>query len=132
LLRALVLAVRRGVDVRVVVPRRSNHLTADLAGASSLRALAREGGDVRMYAPEMLHAKVVLIDDDLAITGSANFDMRSLFLDYELALVVSSPSVTEQLEAWFRALLERTTELAPPTRTRALLEPVARLLGPLE
>jgi cardiolipin synthase A/B len=130
--RALVLAVRRGVDVRVVVPRRSNHLTADLAGASYLRALAREGGRVRCYAPEMLHAKLVLIDADLAIVGSANFDMRSLFLDYEIALVVRSPAVGADLDIWFRALLEPCTELAPATRIRAWLEPIARLLAPLE
>jgi cardiolipin synthase A/B len=129
--RALVLAVRRGVDVRVVVPRRSNHLTADLAGAPYLRAFAREGGGVRCYA-EMVHAKLVLIDDDVAILGSANVDMRSLFLDYELSLVVTSPELTGELDAWFRELLERTGELEPATRTRALLEPVARLLAPLE
>jgi cardiolipin synthase A/B len=132
LMRALVLAVRRGVDVRVVVPRRSNHLTADLAGASYLRSLASEGGSVRCYGPEMLHAKLVLIDDDPAILGSANLDMRSLFLDYEIALVVSSPEVTARLDAWFLTLLSHCGELEPPTRRRALLEPLARLLAPLE
>jgi cardiolipin synthase A/B len=130
--RALVLAVRRGVDVQVVVPRRSNHFTADLAGASYLRSLLAEGGSVRCYAPEMLHAKLVLIDDDPAILGSANLDMRSLFLDYELALVVSSPAVTGELDAWFRSLLPACRDLEPTTRTRALVEPIARLLAPLE
>jgi cardiolipin synthase len=129
--RALVLAVRRGVDVRVVVPRRSNHLTADLAGAPYLRALGREGGDVRCYT-EMLHAKLVLIDDELSVVGSANVDMRSLFLDYELSLVTTSSELTRELDTWFRSLLERTVELAPASRTRALLEPIARLLAPLE
>jgi len=87
--------------VRVVVPRRSNHLTADLAGASYLRELVREGGSVRCYTPEMLHAKLVLIDDDVAILGSANMDMRSLFLDYEMALVVTSLGTVAELEKWF-------------------------------
>jgi hypothetical protein len=59
LLRALILSIRRGVDLRVVVPRRSNHWTADLAGGSSLRELAREGGAIHCYMPEMLHAKLI-------------------------------------------------------------------------
>lgn len=132
LLRALVLAVRRGVDVRVVVPRRSNHLTADLAGASYLRELAREGGSVRCYTPEMLHAKLVLIDDDVAILGSANMDMRSLFLDYEIALVVTSLGKAAELETWFQSLFTECVDLAPAGRGRAILEPIARLLAPLE
>jgi cardiolipin synthase A/B len=132
LLRALALAVRRGVDVRVVVPRRSNHLTADLAGASYLRELARAGGSIRCYTPEMLHAKLVLVDDDLVILGSANMDMRSLFLNYELALVVSSAAVAAELARWMETVLERCVALAPASRGRALLESVARLLAPLE
>jgi cardiolipin synthase len=132
LLRALVLASRRGVDVRVVVPRRSNHLTADLAGASYLRALAREGGVVQCYGPEMLHAKLVLIDTDVAILGSANMDMRSLFLDYEIALVVTSARHVAELETWYEAVLARSVDLAAASRGRALLESLARLLAPLE
>jgi cardiolipin synthase len=132
LLRALVLAVRRGVDVRVLVPRRSNHFTADLAGASYLRALAREGGRVYCYVPRMLHAKVVLIDDELTILGSANMDMRSLFLDYELALVLVSATRAKELEQWFHASFTDSVGLAPVGRGRTLLESLARLLAPLE
>jgi cardiolipin synthase len=132
LLRALVLASRRGVDVRVVVPRRSNHLTADLAGASYLRALAREGGVVRCYGPEMLHAKLVLIDDDVAILGSANMDMRSLFLDYEIALVVTSAECVAEIETWYEAVFGRSGDLEQASWGRAWLESLARLLAPLE
>jgi cardiolipin synthase len=132
LLRALVLAVRRGVDVRVLTPRRSNHLTADLAGASYLRALAREGGRVYSYVPRMLHAKVVLIDDDLAVLGSANMDMRSLFLDYELALVLGSVAHSTEIEAWFHDSFADSVGLTPAGRARTVLESLARLLAPLE
>jgi cardiolipin synthase len=80
----------------------------------------------------MLHAKLVLIDDDVAILGSANMDMRSLFLDYEIALVVTSPGTAAELEKWFRSLFPRCIDLEPSGRVRAILEPVARLLAPLE
>ena len=83
LLMALSLAARRGVIVDLVLPKRSNHLMADFVRHRALRALAAAGGRVWLV-PYMLHAKVVVIDDDLALSGSANLDSRSLFLNYEL------------------------------------------------
>ena len=99
LARALNLAARRGVDVRLIVPQRSNHITADLARAGYLRDLHTAGGRVLLYTPVMLHAKAVVFDDQLAVIGSANMDMRSLFLNYEVALFVSSPA---RGRAWSR------------------------------
>jgi cardiolipin synthase len=132
LLRALVLAVRRGVDVRVVVPRRSNHRTADYAGASYLRALAAAGGTIACYEPGMMHGKAVLVDDTLAVIGSANVDMRSLFLNYEVAVFCTTSSDVASLASWFESLLGSCGPLAPAGRTKALVEAVARLIGPLE
>jgi len=132
LLRALVLAVRRGVDVRVVVPARSNHRTADYAGASYLRAVAAAGGTICCYAPTMMHAKAILVDESLAAIGSANLDMRSLFLNYEIALFCSSPKETAVLAAWFESQWPECGPLAPAGRARSLVEAVARLVGPLE
>ena len=91
LARALTLAARRGVDVRLIVPLRSNHITADLARAGYIRDLHDDGGRVLLYTPVMLHAKAIVFDDSLAVIGSANMDMRSLFLNYEVALFVSTP-----------------------------------------
>ena len=68
------------------MPARSNHITADLARASYLRDLHTAGGRILLYKPVMLHAKAVLFDDRLAVIGSANMDMRSLFLNFEVAL----------------------------------------------
>jgi len=84
LCRALVLAAHRGVDVRLMVPERSNHRLADMAGRSYLREVQHEGGTV-LFCSSMLHAKAVLIDDEVAILGSANIDLRSLLLNYEAA-----------------------------------------------
>ena len=53
-----------------------------------------------LYTPVMLHAKAVVFDDQLAVIGSANMDMRSLFLNYEVALFVSSPAQVEEVAAW--------------------------------
>ena len=132
LLRALVLALRRGVDVRIVVPARSNHRTADYAGASYLRAVAAAGGTVACYAPTMMHGKAVLVDDSLAVIGSANVDMRSLFFNYEVAVFCTTASQVAAVESWFHALFPHCVELAGAGRAKVLVESIARLIGPLE
>jgi cardiolipin synthase len=132
LARALNLAARRGVDVRLIVPARSNHPSADLARASYLRDLHNAGGHVLLYAPVMLHAKVVVFDDQLAVIGSANMDMRSLFLNYELALFVWSRPQVEEVASWVQGLMtESHRELPAPGWPREIAENVVRLLSPL-
>jgi cardiolipin synthase A/B len=132
LARALGLAARRGVDVRLIVPARSNHVSADLARASYLRDLHTAGGRILFYEPVMLHAKAVLFDDRLAVIGSANMDMRSLFLNFEVALFVHSPEQVSQVATWAEALMaDSKLELPTPGWARELAENVVRLLSPL-
>ncbi len=132
LARALVLARRRGVDVRVLVPRKSNHLVADLAGASYLRQVHDAGGKILCFEPSMMHAKVVIVDERIAVVGSANMDMRSLFLDYEIAMFFYSPEEIARVAAWFEALEPSCGALEPASRTRAIFEDLGRLMAPLE
>jgi cardiolipin synthase len=100
LLMALCLAARRGVAVDLLLPARSNHRLADIARHRSLRALAAAG--VRVWlAPQMLHAKAAIIDDDLALAGSANLDGRSLFLNYELMVAFHEAGDVARFGAWF-------------------------------
>jgi cardiolipin synthase len=82
LLEALVLAVKRGVRITLLLPAQSNHRLADWARGRAMRALAEAGAEVRLV-PVMLHAKAVVVDDALALCGSANLDSRSLFINYE-------------------------------------------------
>jgi cardiolipin synthase A/B len=131
LVRALELAARRGVDVRVLVPARSNHLMADLARGSYLRQVQEAGGQV-LLDPSMFHAKVILIDDDLAIVGSANMDMRSLFLNYEVALFLYSKQLTAKVADWIQPLMAESHPESPVRgRVRTLAEDMGRLLSPM-
>ncbi len=132
LVRGLVLAVRRGVDVRIIVPARSNHRTADLAGASYLRQVAEAGGTICCYQPGMMHAKSILVDNTFAVIGSANLDMRSLFLNFEISLFFTSPDEIGALARWFESTWPACGPLASAGRVRRVIESLARLIGPLE
>lgn len=91
LLMSLTLAARRGVSVDLLLPKKSNHRMADLARHRALHELTAAGGRV-WFLPQMIHAKAIVIDDELALAGSANLDERSLFLNYELMVAFYQPS----------------------------------------
>lgn len=121
--QALVLAARRGVDVRLLLPLRSNHRLADLARARYLRELVAAGASIKVVPLAMLHAKALLADK-LALAGSANVDLRSLFLNFELACLFLSAADSETLTAWLTRLDAMTVDYRPPPDRwgRGLLE----------
>jgi cardiolipin synthase len=127
---ALVIAARRGVRVDVVVPSRSNHSFADVARRKLLLELAAVSVHVRYYPHGMVHAKAMVVDDSLAYVGSPNFDMRSLLLNYEIALCVYSPKAIGQVRAFIDALAAKCTSDGPSRRAPKLLEELASLLAP--
>jgi cardiolipin synthase len=131
LLRALEIAVRRGVEVRVLTPAHSNHALSDLASASCLRDLSAAGVTIHQFG-KMLHAKTLLVDDSLCVVGSANFDMRSLFLNYEIALFFSGAAEVQRLSAWFEAGFALCSIGPQPAGAiRSAVDDVARLIAPL-
>jgi cardiolipin synthase len=133
LLKALMIAAHRGVDVSVVVPEKSNHRLVDVAGRQALRELEQSGGRVLGYQPGMMHAKVMLVDHDLAIIGSANMDMRSLLLNYEVVMFAYSQAEVDGTEAWIDTLRRKSkpmpvSQVSPP---RDFGEGLVRMLAPL-
>jgi cardiolipin synthase len=131
LTKALELAARRGIEVRILTPRTSNHFLADLARGTYLRQLLKSGCRVDLVE-KMLHAKAFLVDEKYAILGSANFDMRSLLLNYELGVLIRPGEALEALNRWF----EEQFRVAGKSDFRVgyfrdLAESVGRVLGPL-
>jgi len=112
LLMALCLAAQRGVRVELLIPRRSNHWLSDLARHRAPRSLAAVGADVRLTAA-MLHAKLVVVDQTLALAGSANVDTRSLFLNYELMVAFHDLPDVQQFLEWFGAQRPRSEPHLP-------------------
>ena len=132
LLESLCMAAQRGVDLRLITPERSNHRLADWAREGYLSQLQEAGAGIYFYQPRMLHAKALIIDHSVALTGSANMDMRSLLLNYEVGLCIYSSEMILQLEAWMHELMISSRQREPHrNRTLTLIEGVSRLFAPL-
>jgi cardiolipin synthase len=123
LLTALCLAARRGVAVDLLLPARSNHRLSDLARNRALRSLSAAGGRVHL-AQGMLHAKLAVIDDAMALAGSVNLDSRSLFLNYELMLAFHHAADVQRFAHWFDAecIPAKTYLATPPGLVRDVAE----------
>ncbi|NOY81228.1 MAG: cardiolipin synthase [Kiritimatiellaeota bacterium] len=103
ILRAFRTAALRGVDVRLTVPRVNNHVYAGLAGRALYGDLLAAGVRVFERNPPFMHAKALVVDDVLALVGTANIDVRSLRLNYETNLAVYDAGLVTALK---RAILD--------------------------
>jgi cardiolipin synthase A/B len=120
---AMRLAARRGVQIDLCIPASSNHRLADFARSRALRSLSQAGVNVHLL-PYMSHAKAVVFDDTLGVSGSVNLDSRSLLLNYECAVVFYGAGEIKWLADWIEALIPKTTpfDCRPPGLLRDLGE----------
>jgi cardiolipin synthase len=110
ILRALKHAVQQGVRVRLLFPAESDVKIARWAACGLYGRLLRSGMEVWEYRPSMMHAKLAIIDDTV-IAGSANLDIRSGRINYELVAVVADRSLAEQASRDFEADLLVSNEI---------------------
>jgi len=123
--RTLIVKARGGRSVTLIVPRRSNHPITDLARDHYLRELNDAGVRVLLYNSGMLHGKVMSADNKIAMTGSANIDLRSLFVNYEVNAFFHTEEIeNESLE--FDVIYNK-----PASFTRELAGDLSRLVTPL-
>lgn len=101
ILRALIRAARRGVDVRVLVPWQSNHVLADWLARRHFERCLRNGIRLFGYQGAMIHAKTATIDGVWSTVGTANVDRLSLVGNYEINVEIFSPGVARAMEAVF-------------------------------
>ena len=132
MVEALCIAAFRNVDVSIMIPRKSNHRMADLVREGYLSRVQEAGADIRLYEPRMLHAKAILVDDALCIIGSANMDMRSLLLNYEIALCIFDADAIRQIQDWMlRLKLDCSARKLQTKTSSGIFESVGRLFAPL-
>lgn len=136
ILRILCILAKLGRDVRLVVPQSSDLILPDLARRYPMRELFKAGAKIYLYQPTILHAKLFLIDDDVASVGSPNMDMRSLYLNFEIATFIYTRPEIEQVDDFIKSILPHCILYTRyHGRVRGILtetmENVARLLSPL-
>jgi cardiolipin synthase len=129
-------AAMRGLDVRVVVPEKSDSKLVTAAARSYYEKMQRAGVRVYEYGPRMLHSKALLIDDDEALVGTSNFDTRSFSLNFEIVMLFRDAGVAAKLARSFEADMAAAKEVPKdatkktPFRVR-LGQATARLFAPI-
>lgn len=135
MINALILAARRGVDVRIVVPGIPDKKLVYGVTKSYFEMLVRGSVRIYTYTPGFVHSKVFVSDDEIATVGTINMDYRSLYLHFEcgnlLYRVDAIRDVKADLEAAFPVSHEVTPAEASPTFPQGLLQAGLRLFAPL-
>ena len=136
LLRALRLAALRGVRVQLVVPEKSNHWYTTWAGRATYEDLLEAGVRIYERPPPFMHAKAMVVDDRLGVVGSANWDFRSLYSNYETLLTAYDRDFAATLKRMMNEDLNASREVAwPAFKNRPIrhryLENACGLLAPL-
>ena len=134
--RSLLVKAKAGKDVTLIVPARSNHKITDYARRQHLSDLHEAGARILFYRPKMLHAKAIMVDGRIGMFGSANFDLRSLFVNFEIGIAVYTEADVRHMQEWADSLVTQcsryqTRKPRPYRFLSKLAEDLSRLLAPL-
>jgi cardiolipin synthase len=113
ILSALIAAAQRGVDVRVLLPWQSNHVTADWLARGFFGECLRNGVRIFGFKNAMIHAKTATIDHQWSTVGTANLDRLSLAGNYEINVEIYDPDFAADMEHIFHTDLTNAFELTP-------------------
>lgn len=136
LLRALQAAALSKIDVRVMIPRRSDSSVLRNASFSYIKECLKAGIKVYLYEPGMLHGKYIIIDEDFTTVGSSNFDFRSFEHNFEANLFIYSKEFNGLLTDIYMRDLGASTRVLPydwerRPRLEKMKQSVMRLLSPI-
>jgi len=101
LIKALIKAAQRGVDVQLLVPYQSDHQLINVLAEKYYTRLIQAGINIYAYLPRLLHAKTLVIDNKMVMIGSANMDYRSLFINHELMCLFKSKTLAQEMTQCF-------------------------------
>jgi cardiolipin synthase len=134
---ALQLAALRGVDVRIILPAKPDHLLVYLAAFSYLESAESVGVKFYRYQAGFLHQKVLLVDDDLAAVGTANLDNRSMRLNFEITALFADRTFAAEVAAMLQRDFDKCDRATPGDLKRRSIffrvaVRIARLLSPVQ
>ena len=137
LISALQLAALRGVDVRILLPKKSDNLLMHLTSYATMNETAKAGIKFYHYLPGFMHQKVLLIDKDITAIGTANFGNRSFRLNFELTMLIAGKDIAKDVETMLRSdfaqskLLNAADYEVLPFLSKLLIQ-LARLSSPVQ
>ncbi|MDO5056876.1 MAG: cardiolipin synthase [Lautropia sp.] len=135
ILMAMTTAAARGVDVRLLVPMESDQLLTGLAASTFVEEALLKRVRVYAYVPRFIHAKTMVVDDELSVIGTANMDNRSFRLNFEVMAAIYDQPTTAAMASQFLKDLESSTQLHPDYQpdsfSQRLVASLARLAAPL-
>lgn len=135
IINALVLAARRGVDVRVVIPGIPDKKIVYTLSESYAELLVRGGVKIYKYTPGFVHAKVFVADDEVATVGTINLDFRSLYLHYECGVYMEKHQVIKDIKNDLDDTISKshnvTVKEATPGLIKNVWQSILRLFAPL-
>lgn len=136
ILTAIKTAALSGVDVKLILPARPDHKIVYWATMSYLEELLEAGVNVYLYEKGFIHAKILIVDGEVASLGTANMDIRSFYYNFEVNALIYDEGIVRRLEADFQRDLEDSRRVTlgdthdRPLRQK-LKESSARLFSPL-
>lgn len=136
IVNALKYAALSGVDVRILVPFKSDSIIVNAASCAYYKELLASGVRIYRYTKGFVHAKTIISDTNLSVIGSANLDMRSFDLNFEISALVYSETINRELCDAFMEDIENSTEVSykewlKRNRWVDLGNSIAKLISPL-
>ena len=135
MINSLILASRRGVDVRIVIPGIPDKKFVYTVTESYVETLVKEGVKVYKYTPGFLHAKVFVSDDKIATVGTINLDYRSLYLHFECGLYMENTNCIKDIKKDLVETISNSQELSKenvkPSFIKGIIQSLLRLIAPL-
>ncbi|WP_343345208.1 cardiolipin synthase [Terrisporobacter petrolearius] len=136
LLKALKCAALSGVELIILFPKIADHKIVNTASYSYFQEILESGGKVYLYNKGFLHSKVIIIDDFMASTGSANMDLRSFKLNFEVNAFIYDENIIDEIKKYFMYDLKNSEELERDkfenrNTVMKIKESISRLFSPL-
>lgn len=136
-LQALKTAALSGVDVRILIPNKPDHLMVYWASQDNIQTLLEAGVRIYAYEKGFVHGKVIVVDSQVASVGTANFDVRSFKMNFEVNAFIYDDQVAQKLESDFFNDIKDAEEIDYETHMnrsikRRFMESLGRLVSPLQ